>query len=65
MLKAIMTTFGVGIGVAFIIGMVIVLPFLSIWAFNTLFPTFNIPYTLETWAAAVLLGMFFRGASSK
>ena len=65
MFKAVMTTFGVGIGVAFIIGMVIMLPFLSIWAFNTLFPTFNIPYTFDTWAATILLGMFFRGASSK
>ena len=65
MLKNIMSTFGVGIGVAFIIGMVAILPLCSIWAFNTLFPHFNIPYTFETWCATILLGMFFRGASSK
>jgi hypothetical protein len=65
MFNAILRTFGVGIGAAFIIGMIIILPFLSIWSFNTLFPMFNIPYTLETWSATILLGMFFRGASSK
>jgi hypothetical protein len=31
-------------------------PILTIWALNTLFPALAIPYTLETWAAVVLLG---------
>jgi hypothetical protein len=35
-------------------------PLLTIWAVNTLFPALNIPYTLETWSATILLGMFFR-----
>ena len=39
------------------------LPFLTIWALNTLFPVLAIPYTLETWAAAILLGGTVRGAS--
>lgn len=35
-------------------------PLLTIWALNTLFPVLAIQYTLETWAAIVLMGMFFR-----
>ena len=34
-------------------------PLLIIWSMNTLFPVLSIPYTLETWAAAVLLGGVF------
>jgi hypothetical protein len=30
-------------------------PLLSIWALNTLFPVLAIPYTFETWCAAILL----------
>ena len=35
-------------------------PLLTIWSLNTLFPVLNIPYGLDTWAAIVLLGVFFR-----
>lgn len=35
-------------------------PLLTIWAANTLFPVLAIPYTLETWAAVILLGGFFK-----
>lgn len=31
-------------------------PLLMIWSLNTLFPTLAIPYTLETWAASIILG---------
>jgi hypothetical protein len=31
-------------------------PIATIWALNTLFPVLVIPYTLETWAATVILG---------
>lgn len=41
--------------ISFIIFLVIVGPFLSLWALNTLFPSLAIPYTLETWAASLLL----------
>jgi len=34
---------------------IIIGPFLSIWALDTLFPVLNIPYTLETWFAAAIL----------
>jgi hypothetical protein len=43
-----------------IVALVAVGPLLTIWALNTLFPVLNIPYGLDTWAAVVLLGMFFR-----
>jgi hypothetical protein len=33
-------------------------PLLSIWALNTLFPALAIPYTLDTWAAMVLVKGF-------
>jgi hypothetical protein len=36
-------------------------PWITIWAMNTLFPALAIPYTLETWAATILLGMALRG----
>ena len=31
-------------------------PLLTIWSLNTLFPILNIPYTLESWAAVIILG---------
>ena len=37
-------------------------PLLSIWALNTLFPVLTIPYTLETWAAMLLVGGMFRSS---
>lgn len=40
-------------------------PLLTIWALNTLFPVLAIPYTLDTWAAIVLLGMFFGNTGLK
>jgi hypothetical protein len=30
-------------------------PVITIWSLNTLFPVLNIPYTMETWAAAGVL----------
>ena len=50
--------------VLFIIGLIVFLvvvgPLLTIWALNTLFPVLAIPYTLDTWAAIVLIGGFLR-----
>lgn len=42
-----------------IIAIVVAGPILMIWSLNTLFPVLAIPYTLNTWAAAVLLGGLF------
>ena len=44
-----------------IVAVIVVGPLLSIWALNTLFPVLSIPYTLETWAAMVLVGGLFQG----
>jgi len=46
--------------VALILLVIIVGPLLTIWSFNTLFPTMNIPYNLYTWFAVIILGAFFR-----
>ena len=46
--------------IALAIVLVLVGPLLVIWAWNTLFTTYSIAYSLETWAAVVILGGFFR-----
>ena len=45
-----------------IVIVIIVGPLLSIWSLNTLFPVLAIPYTIETWAAILLVGGMFRGS---
>lgn len=42
-----------------IVGLLALGPILTIWALNTLFPVLAIPYTLNTWAATVILGGLF------
>lgn len=42
--------------VAFLVLLVIIGPLATIWALNTLFPILDIPFTLDTWVAALLLG---------
>ena len=43
------------------IALVVVGPFLVIWAWNTLFGTvFTIGYTLWTWLAVLIIGVFIR-----
>jgi hypothetical protein len=46
--------------VALVIVVVLIGPFLTIWAFNTLFPSIAVPFNLTTWFAVVVLGAFFR-----
>ena len=48
-----------------VIALVAIGPLLTIWAINTLFPVANIPYTLETWSAAVILAGVFKTTISK
>jgi len=50
------TMFKLILAIAFIIFLVVIGPILTIWALNTLFPTLAIPFTLETWAAVVIIG---------
>jgi hypothetical protein len=63
MFKAIANSFGVVGLLIVIIGIAVVMPFLTLWSVNTIFPVLAIPYTLETWAATILLGIFVRGSS--
>lgn len=35
-------------------------PLAMIWAFNTLFPSIAIPYTIETWLAAFIIPAVFK-----
>lgn len=58
-MKTIVQIFGVTVGIIIIIALAVILPILYIWALNTLFPVLAIPYSLETWSAAVLLHIFF------
>ena len=51
--------------IALVVSIIVFGPMITIWALNTLFPVLAIPYTLETWAAAILLGGAVRGASKK
>ena len=43
------------VGVVTVIVFAIFSPFITIWCLNTLFPALAIPYTLETYVAALLL----------
>lgn len=47
------------IGIVLIIVIVIIGPFITIWAMNTLFPTLAIPYNFWTWLSSVILGGIF------
>lgn len=49
--------------VAIAIALVVIAPFASIWALNTLFPALNIAYTFDTWLAALLLSGALGGSS--
>jgi hypothetical protein len=46
--------------IALIIFLLLIGPFIVIWSANTLFPALAIPYSLDTWAATILLGAFLR-----
>ena len=48
--------FNVLVAVAIIVLLIAFGPIATIWALNTLFPALAIPYTFETWCAAVILG---------
>lgn len=54
---------GVGAFLAFVVFMIIVWPFVIIWAANTLFPALMIPYTFWTWLATLIFTATFGKAS--
>lgn len=41
---------------------VIFVPFIAIWAMNTLVPAAQIAYNFWTWLSVMILGVFFRGS---
>jgi membrane protein implicated in regulation of membrane protease activity len=51
--------FGILLYAALIIALIVFVPWLGVWALNTLFPSLAIPYTLETWAAALIIKGYF------
>jgi hypothetical protein len=50
--------------VLLVIVLIVVGPFLSIWALNTLFGL-AIAYTLKTWAASLILGLALTARNTK
>jgi len=54
------------LGLVFIV-VILLSPFLSVWALNTLFGHIGlaIPYSLETWVAALILNGYFVSSFKK
>jgi hypothetical protein len=48
-----------------IVALIAIGPLLTIWSLNVLFPALAIGYTLETWAAVIILGGLFKAGKSK
>lgn len=48
------------LGLVLIIGLLIVGPWLVIWALNVLFPVLAIQFGLSAWFAVIILGAFLR-----
>ena len=55
-----MNTFATILAVIFVILVIIFGPFAMIWSVNTLFPATAIPYTFDTWVAAIVLAGVFK-----
>jgi hypothetical protein len=49
----------------FVIALIVLGPLATIWSLNTLFPVVAIPYTWETWLAAVVLAGVFKTTIKK
>ena len=48
------------LGLALIVALIALGPWLVIWALNVLFPVLAIEFGLATWAAVIILGSFMR-----
>lgn len=51
--------------IAVLLFFIVIGPILAIWALNTLFPALAIPYTIETWCAALILSGIFKAQVKK
>jgi Zn-dependent membrane protease YugP len=49
--------------IGLIVATVALIPLATIWSMNTLFPVLAIPYTFDTWCAAVVLGGVVGGST--
>lgn len=47
--------------VGLILVLIVLMPWAAIWALNTLFPALAIPFTFDTWCAAVILSGIVSG----
>ena len=56
-------TVSILVAIVVILSLLIIAPFLTIWSLNTIFPVLEIPYTLETWAATILLTAVLQSSS--
>ena len=54
------TPFNLGLFLGLIIVVAILVPLMLLWSLNTLFPVLAIPYTLETWLAALIIPAAFK-----
>jgi hypothetical protein len=45
--------------------LIVFYPLTVIWALNVIFPILQIPYSLETWAAIIILSLFVRNITLK
>ena len=41
---------------AIVIALIVLMPMATIWSLNALFPALAIPFTLDTWLSAIILG---------
>ena len=48
-----------------VIALIVLGPIATIWSLNTLFPVLEIGYSIDTWAAVVILGSLFSVRKSK
>ena len=44
------------------IAIIVLAPIATIWALNTLVPVLAIPYTFETWVAAIIIAGLFQNS---
>jgi hypothetical protein len=45
--------------------LIVIGPIITIWSINTLFPVVAIPYTIQTWAATIIIGGVFKASTTK
>jgi hypothetical protein len=49
--------------IGIVLAVAVLVPFATIWSLNTLFPILAIPFTLDTWLAAIILGGVVGGST--